>query len=487
MANVLKGFEPALLWKYFEMLSAIPRSSGNEKGAADFVLKVASDLGLEAKRDEFNNVIVRKPASKGRENDAAVVLQGHLDMVCEKNKDKVFDFSKDGIQLKVDGDWLKADGTTLGGDNGVAVAAALALMESKDISHPPLEALFTTDEEVGLVGAKKLSPDFVKGRILLNLDSEEEGVVFIGCAGGVDTTGRILVDFENVCDNYEPYLLFVSGLKGGHSGLEINQQRGNAIRITARALWNLNHKIGIRIEKITGGNKRNAIPRETEAVIYVPKGKLDEAKKIIANFHNEIMPELIPQDPGLKIEILKYDGKPTGKVFSWEFTHKIFETIYALPHGVLEMSIDIPELVQTSTNLAIIGMEDEKTLLIQTSQRSSIESAKVFAAAQTESVLRLSGFVVNHENSYPAWPPNIKSELLKLSKKVYKDLRGSELKEAAIHAGLECGIIGEKYAGMDMISFGPILQDVHSPNEKLNIPSVLRFWEFLLKLLENIK
>jgi dipeptidase D len=483
----LKGLEPALLWKYFEMLSAIPRSSGNEKAAADFVLKVASDLGLEAKKDSSNNVIVRKPASKGREKDPAVVLQGHLDIVAEKNKDKVFDFTKDGIQLVVDGDWLKADGTTLGADNGVAVAAALALMESKDISHPPLEALFTTEEEVGLVGAKVLSSDFVKGRILLNLDSEEEGVVFIGCAGGIDSTGRILADFEKAPEDYTPYLLFISGLKGGHSGLEIHQQRGNAIRIAARVLWNLNHEIGIRIEKISGGNKRNAIPRETEAVIYLPKDKLDEAKKVIAKIHKEVERELSTQDPGLKIEIGKYDGTPTGKVFRHGFMCKLFKLLYALPHGVLEMSKDIPDLVQTSTNLAIIGMEDEKTLLIQTSQRSSLDTIKVFAGSQAESIMRLAGFVVCHENSYPAWTPNIKSELLKHCKKVYKDLRGVELKEAAIHAGLECGIIGEKYEGMDMISFGPILQDVHSPNEKLNIPSVKRFWEYLVKILETVK
>ena len=487
MANVLKGHEPALLWKYFELLSAIPRSSGNEKGAAEFVLKVAKDLGLEAKKDDSNNVIVRKPATPGREKDAAVVLQGHLDMVCEKNKDKVFDFSKDGLQLVVDGDWLKADGTTLGADNGIAVAAALALMESKDISHPPLEALFTTDEEVGLIGAKQLSPDFVKGRILLNLDSEEEGVVFIGCAGGIDTTGRILADLVPVPENYDPYLLFISGLKGGHSGLEIHQQRGNAIRIAARILWNLNHEIGIRIEKIVGGNKRNAIPRETEAVIYIPKGKIDEAKKVVAKIYKEIQRELTPQDTDLKIELSKYDGQLTGKVFSHGFMCKIFKILYSIPHGVLEMCIDIPKLVQTSANLAIINMENEKTLMIQTSQRSSLDTAKVFAGAQTESIMKLADFVVTHENSYPAWTPNINSALLKHCKKVYKDMRGVELKEEAIHAGLECGIIGEKYEGMDMISFGPILKDVHSPNEKVNIPSVARFWEFIVKLLETIK
>jgi dipeptidase D len=487
MAEVLKGLKPEALWRYFEELSAVPRCSSNEKAAADYVISVADKLGLKHDRDDNNNVVIRKPASSGREKDTPVVLQGHLDIVCEKNKDKDFDFSKDGIQLMIDGDWLKADGTTLGGDNGVAVAATLAILESKDISHPPLEALFTTEEEIGLVGASALKPGFVKGKILLNIDSEEEGVVFIGCAGGTDTTGKIKIASENAPSDYEPHLLFISGLKGGHSGLEIHQQRGNAITICARVLWNIDHELNIGIESISGGSKRNAIPREVEAVIYLPKGKMNDAKKIVEKIYKDIHQEIKLQDPNLKIEIKPVESKPKGKVFTPEFKDKIFKVLYAIPHGVLAMSKDIEGLVQTSTNLAIISIEENDTLLIQTSQRSSLESEKIFAAAQVESILSLAGFKVAYENAYPAWPPNVDSKILKLTKEVYKDTTGKELDVQAIHAGLECGIIGEKYEGMDMISFGPEMHDVHSPDERLNIPSTERVFDFLIELLKKIK
>ncbi|MBN2134625.1 MAG: aminoacyl-histidine dipeptidase [Acidobacteria bacterium] len=487
MAGILKGYEPEALWRYFEEISAIPRPSGHEKAASDYMVGIAKKLGLEYEQDENNNVVIRKPATKGREKDTPVVLQGHLDMVPEKNKDKVFDFEKDGIQLMIDGDWLTADGTTLGGDNGVALAAALAVLESKDISHPPLEALFTTEEETGLTGAMTLKPGFVKGKILLNIDSEEEGVVFIGCAGGTDTTGRIKIDWKDAPKEYEPHLLFVSGLKGGHSGLEINQQRGDAIRIIARVLWHLDHELKIGIASIIGGSKRNAIPRETESVIYIPKGKLDEAKKIVKRVFDDIYKEIKTQDPGLKIEIMDVESKPDGKVYSDKFKDQLFKLLYAIPHGVLEMSKDIEGLVQTSTNLAIISHQDKDTLMIQTSQRSSIESSKVFHASQVESIMLLAGMNVKHENAYPAWTPNVDSAILKVAKKVWKDTRGSELDVQAIHAGLECGIIGEKYEGMDMISFGPNMHDVHSPDERLNIPSSQRVFDYLVDLLKAIK
>jgi dipeptidase D len=487
MAGILKGYEPEALWRYFEEISAIPRPSGHEKAASDYMVGVAKKLGFEYEQDENNNVVIRKPATKGRENDTPVVLQGHLDMVPEKNKDKVFDFEKDGIQLMINGDWLTADGTTLGGDNGVALAAALAVLESKDISHPPLEALFTTEEETGLTGAMTLKPGFVKGKIMLNIDSEEEGVVFIGCAGGTDTTGRIKIDWKDAPKDYEPHLVFISGLKGGHSGLEINQQRGNAIRIMARVLWNLDNELKIGIENISGGSKRNAIPREAEAVVFLPKGKLDDAKKIAKRMYDDIYRELKTQDPGLKIEIMDVESKPEGKVFSDKFKDNLFKLLYSFPHGVLEMNKDIEGLVQTSTNLAIIGLEDKDTLKIQTSQRSSIESAKVFAAAQVESIMILAGMDAKHENAYPAWTPNMDSDILKVAKKVWKDTRGEELDVQAIHAGLECGIIGEKYEGMDMISFGPNMHDVHSPDERLNIPSSQRVFDYLIELLKVIK
>ncbi len=484
--SVLKGYKPEAVWRYFEELAKVPRPSGHEEAAADYIISVAEKLGLEHDRDEFNNVIVRKPATKGRENHTPVCIQGHLDMVPEKNKDKEFDFLKDPIELMVEDEWLTANGTTLGADNGVALAMGLAILESDDISHPPLELLCTTEEEVGLIGATNLKPGFVKGKILLNIDSEEEGTVFVGCAGGTDTTGRINPDLKDAPKGYKPHLLFVSGLKGGHSGLEIHAQRGNAIRIIARALWNLDDKVGIEIESIEGGSKRNAIPRETEAIIYIPEGKEKDAEKVLKDLHKEVMMEIKTVDPDLKIELKKVESNPTGKVYTDDFKDTMFKTLYAIPHGVIEMSNDIDGLVQTSTNLAIIGKDDDK-ILIQTSQRSSLEAQKVVAAAQTKSVMALAGFDVGHENSYPAWTPNMDSKLLQFAKDVWKKTRGTELDVQAIHAGLECGIIGEKYPGMDMISYGPNLKDVHSPDEKLDIKSSERMFEFTVELLKAIE
>jgi dipeptidase D len=331
-----------------------------------------------------------------------------------------------------------------------------------------------------------LKPGFIKGKILLNIDSEEEGVVFVGCAGGTDTTGRIKPELKDVPKGYKPHLLFISGLKGGHSGLEINAQRGNAIKIIARTLWNLNDKVGIEIESIEGGSKRNAIPRECEAVIYLPAGKEHDAEKVLRDVQDEILQEIKFVDPDLKIELQKVESKLTGKVYTEEFKEHMFKILYAIPHGVLEMNKEIEGLVQTSTNLAIIGIDNAK-ILIQTSQRSSLDSQRVVAAVQTLSIMALAGFEVTHENSYPAWTPDMDSKLLKFAKDIWKKTRKSELDVQAIHAGLECGIIGEKYEGMDMLSYGPNLKDVHSPDERLDMKSAQRIYDYTVELLKAIK
>jgi len=487
MTKVLYGLEPEAVWRYFEELSQVPRASGNEKGAADYMVAVAERLGLSWDRDELHNVIIRKAASPGREHDTPVILQGHLDMVPEKNKDKTFDFDKDPIQLRIDGDWLKAVDTTLGADNGIALAMALAILESRKISHPPLEVLCTVQEETGLVGASALQPGFVKGKILLNIDSEEEGVMTIGCAGGTDTSGRILVQRTPKSPNTRALLLFVSGLKGGHSGLEIHQQRGNALKVLARTLWRLHHELGIQIETLQGGNKRNAIPREAEALIHLPANRMNQAQVIIQRVHEEIFAEIRIQDPGLKIELLDPEGPAMGSVFTPAFGDWLLRLLYALPHGVLEMSNEIAGLVQTSTNLAVLRMEDPDTLFIQTSQRSSFNSQRQLAAAQVESILALAGMTVTHDNTYPAWTPRTDSPLLKLSQKVWRNMTGRELLVGACHAGLECGIIGEKYPGMDMISFGPDLKDNHTPGERLHIASSTRIFDFVVELLREIR
>jgi dipeptidase D len=485
MSNPLEGLKPELVWKYFAEISKIPRGSKNEKKISDYVVDTAKKLGLEARRDKVLNVIVRKPASQGRENVPMVCLQGHLDMVCEKNKDKVHNFEKDPLELVVNGNFLMANGTTLGADNGIAVATNLALMEDKSSVHGPLEFLFTVDEETGLTGANYLQPGFVQSKILMNLDSEEEGALYVGCSGGKNTSCTWKAAYEAVTLNYAPAIVRVKGLKGGHSGLEIDKGRGNSLKILNRVLIELD-KMGVRISTLEGGNKSNAIPREAEAVIYVPNKKLNNASAIVSQYNSIFREELSTIEPELAILFEEVKGKKKGKVLKKAIQKKILQTISALPHGVIKMSADIPGLVETSTNVAIIKT-DAKGISLITSQRSSVASEIDEIVHTVVSILQLGGAEAETSDGYPGWKPNMESKILKIARETYKDLTGKKPEVKAIHAGLECGIIGEKYPGIDMVSFGPTLEGVHSPDEKIHIDTVERFWNFLLAILKNVK
>jgi dipeptidase D len=484
MPNAIDGLKPSLLWKYFAEISKIPRGSKNEKQISKYVFETAKGLGLEAKQDKFLNVVVRKPASPGKENAPSICLQGHLDMVCEKNKETTHDFEKDPIELVKKGNILMANGTTLGADNGVAVATNLAIMEDKSLVHGPLEFLFTVDEETGLTGANNLKPGFLQSKTLMNLDSEEEGALYVGCSGGRNTVGVWKASFENPPGKFAPMLLKVKGLKGGHSGLEIDKGRGNSIKIINRVLLAL-AKIDGRISTLEGGNKSNAIPREAEALIFVPKANQKKATSIVSTWNATIKSELATAEPELTISVEDLAQVKKGKVLNKALQNILCQTISALPHGVVKMSADIPGLVETSTNVAIIRTDKTKVELT-TSQRSSVASEIDEIVHTVAAVFTLGGAKAVPTEGYPGWKPNLDSPILKLAKSTYKSRYSKDPEVKAIHAGLECGIIGEKYPGMDMVSFGPTLEGVHSPDEKIYIDTVDRFWTFLLAILKNV-
>ncbi|MBL7994802.1 aminoacyl-histidine dipeptidase [bacterium] len=484
MSAAIEGLKPELVWKYFAEISRIPRPSKHEEAMTKYVVDTAKKLGLSAKTDSFGNVVVKKPATSGRENVKSIALQGHLDMVPEKNSDKVHDFLKDPIELVRKGNMLMANGTTLGADNGIAVATNLAIMEDRTLEHGPLEFLFTVDEETGLTGANNLGPGFLESKTLMNLDSEEEGAVYVGCSGGKNTVGTWKVEFDNAPANVQFFDLKVRGLRGGHSGLEIDKGRGNSLKVITRVLLALTD-IGARMSFIQGGNKSNAIPREADAVVAIPKKAVGEAKKIVAHFCEVIKPEIATVDPDLSITLSEIKSKK-AKVLKKGYQKKILQTLSALPHGVTKMSADIPGLIETSTNVAIIETKGKKISII-TSQRSSVASEINEICETVRNIFDLAGAEHETQEGYPGWKPNMKSEILKVAKSTYQSLYGKEVLVKAIHAGLECGIIGEKYPGMDMISFGPTLEGVHSPDEKIYIDTVEKFWNFLLAILKNAR
>jgi dipeptidase D len=483
MSQAIDGLQPTLVWKYFADLAKIPRCSKHEAAAAKFVLDTAKKLGLPAKQDKAGNVIVKKPASPGRERAKSVCLQGHLDMVCEKNAGTVHDFSKDPIELVRKGNFLMANGTTLGADNGIAVATNLAIMEDKGLVHGPLEFLFTIDEETGLTGAHTLQPGFIDSRTLMNLDSEEEGALYVGCAGGKDTTGTWTVEYEKAPATMAALDVTVTGLRGGHSGLEIDKGRGNAIKILNRVLMALGDECGARIASINGGNKRNAIPRECMALVFVPKAKLADAKALVSTWNDVVRAELKTVEPDLTVAA--GEVKKKGSVLKKKFQKQITQTISALPHGVIKMSAEISWLVETSTNVAVLTTAGKK-ISLATSQRSSVASEIREIAQTVKTIFELGGATVVQGEGYPGWKPDMDSAILKLARTTYQQLYGKEAEVKAVHAGLECGIIGEKYPGMDMVSFGPTLEGVHSPDEKIHLDTVPKFWEFLLGILKNV-
>jgi len=483
MGNILGNLKPEAVWNHFEEICKYPRSSRNEEKIAGYIVSVGQRNNLETLRDEFGNVLIRKPATPGKENLTPVVLQGHLDMVAEKNNDIQHNFDKDPITPYIDGDWVKAKGTTLGSDNGIGVAAALAVLESEDIEHGPLEAIFTLDEETGLFGAQALKPGFLKASVLLNLDSEEDGTLYIGCAGGQNTIVKINYGQKDVPDNTSAIELKVTGLKGGHSGLDINTGRGNAIKIIARLLHELNYKFGIRLVNINGGSKHNAIPRECFAVMRAAKKTKDQILSYIENYNNIVKAELANVEPNLNVTASEI--KSRSKVIDKSSAANIINSLYSVPNGVIKMSADIEGLVETSTNLAVIVTKG-KTVEITLSQRSSVESEKIDISNTINALFKLAKAEVNQADGYPGWKPNIKSPVLGVLKCVYKDLYGTEPLVKAIHAGLECGIINERYPGMDMISFGPTIVGAHSPDEKVQISTVSKFWNLLVNVLKNI-
>ena len=484
MGNAIEGLKPALLWKYFAEISKIPRGSKNEKQVSTYVFETAKKLGLEAKQDKSLNVVARKPASAGKENVPMICLQGHLDMVCEKNKETVHDFEKDPIELVRKGNVLMANGTTLGADNGVAVATNLAIMEDKSLEHGPLEFLFTIDEETGLTGANNLKPGFLQSKTLMNLDSEEEGALYVGCSGGRNTIGVWKAAFESASPRSLPAVIKVKGLKGGHSGLEIDKGRGNSIKIINRILLALT-KVDVRISTIEGGNKSNAIPREAEALVFLPKNNLKKAKSILETWNAIIKAELSSVEPDLAVTMEEVPRMKKGKVLKQNLQTMICRTISALPHGVTKMSADIPGLVETSTNVAIIRTEKGR-IELTTSQRSSVATEIDEIVQTVGATFTLGGAKAVYAEGYPGWKPNLDSKILKIARTTYKSIAGKEPEVKAIHAGLECGIIGEKYPGMDMVSFGPTLEGVHSPDEKIYIDTVEKFWNFLLAILKNV-
>ncbi len=483
MGSVLGHLKPELVWYHFEEICKHPRPSKKEEKIAEYVVSVGKRLGLQTEKDKFGNILIRKPATPGFENRKTVALQGHIDMVCEKNRDVEHDFDNDPIYPYIDGDWVKAKGTTLGADNGIGVACALAVLESKDIEHGPIECLFTLDEETGLTGASSLKKNWLKADILINMDSEDIGVIFIGCSGGKNTAATFKAKLEKAPRNYSSYELKVAGLKGGHSGLEIQVGRGNAVKILNRAIWSYSQENNIRLAEINGGNKHNAIPREAFAVALVPKSDEKKLKKFVAKYNETVKSEYAAVEPDLLVSMEKHSAPE--KVMDEKTQKHLVNALYAIPHGVIKMSNDIPGLVETSTNLAVVETVG-KNINIVTSQRSPVYSQNVDITNMVSAVLKLAGAEITYGDGYPGWAPDINSDILKVFKSTFTKMYGKEPEVTAIHAGLECGIIKEKYPDMDMISFGPTMRDVHSPAEKLQISTVPEFFNQLKTVLKNI-
>jgi dipeptidase D len=480
----IKDLKPKEIWQFFYELTRIPRPSKKEEKVIAYLMQFAKERSLQSKQDEAGNVLITKQATPGYENLPTVVLQGHIDMVCEKNNDVVHDFDTDPIETWVDGDWLKARGTTLGADNGIGVAAALALLDSKTLEHGKIECLFTVDEETGLTGAYALKPGFLTGNILLNLDTEEEGEIYIGCAGGKNTVATFEYTPQTPPADYYWFRFSVTGLLGGHSGSEIHLGRGNANKIAARYLRALSLQAPLSIASFDGGNLHNAIPREATVVAGVPSGQKELCSSVLNILAAEIGLELQKPDPDAKLKVETAEAPKT--VIDSATAQALVTALIACPHGVLGRSHYIEGLVETSTNLASVKMREGNTIEVVTSQRSSVESQKNFLADVVNSVFTLAGAIVCHGDGYPGWKPNPDSPVLKVAERVYQRMFGKMPEVKAIHAGLECGLFSEKYPTMDMISFGPTMCDVHSPDEKIFIPSVEKWWKYMLELLKNL-
>ncbi len=483
MSDVIRQLEPNALWTHFAALNAVPRPSKKETKVIAFIRKFGEGLKLETVVDGVGNVIIRKSATKGKESRPTIVLQGHLDMVHQKNSDTHFDFDKEGIRMVIDKDWVHADGTTLGADNGIGVAAIMALLSSTDIPHPALEALFTIDEETGMTGAMALQGGLLHGKYMLNLDTEDDRELTIGCAGGVDVTATGIYPIEHVPVGSSAFRLGVTGLTGGHSGMDIHLGRGNANKLMNRLLHEATSKLGLRVASIDGGSLRNAIPRESFAIVLVPDSQEAGLRKLISNQTRILQEEYRKTDPGLQIQLETAD-LPDG-LMSDEFHADLLRAIYACPNGIHRMSPDIDGLVQTSNNVArVIAGEGKYTVMCLT--RSSVESEKFDLAEAIRSTFELVGADVAFEGSYPGWTPRPEAAIVTLMTNLYKDLYNEDPLVNACHAGLECGILGQNYPKMEMISFGPNIRGAHSPDEKVQVSSVQKFWQFLKATLDNV-
>lgn len=479
----ISNLEPKSVFKYFDAILQIPRPSKQEEKIIAFLENFASENNLDYTKDDAGNLLIRKPASKGMEKIQSVALQSHVDMVCEKNSNIEHNFTSDAIPAYVDGDWIRSKGTTLGADNGIGVAVQLAVLADKKLQNGPIECLFTIDEETGLTGAFKLSKDLLKSNILINLDSEDEGEIFIGCAGGIDTLINLPVRTKNSSKKNKAFKVSITGLKGGHSGDDINKGFANSNLLLTRFLWNSTRNFKIQLADFQGGNLRNAIPREAEATFLIKPKQEPELMEYLGEFSKTLQSEYAITEPDLKIEIS--ETKRPNKILKSGLQDKFLCSVYSCPNGVIAMSQSMPGLVETSTNLASIHFS-RKMIQIVTSQRSSIESAKVDLADRIKSNFYLAGAKVIHSDGYPGWAPKPDSAILSVAQKVYHELFNKKAKIKAIHAGLECGLFLEKYPALEMISVGPTMKGVHSPDERLQISSVEKFYVFLVKLLENI-
>jgi len=484
--NDILNLNPKRVFYYFNEICKIPHPSKKEEKIVAWLLETGKALGLETKRDKIGNVLISKPATKGKEKVTPVIFQSHVDMVCEKNNDTKFDFDKDPIQPYMDGEWLKAKGTTLGADDGIGVAIQLALLEANDIEHGPMECLFTVDEETGLTGAFNLEAGFMKGKMLLNLDSEDEGEFFIGCAGGKDTQAILDLEWEEkMPKDFMAYNIYVKGLQGGHSGDDINKGRGNAVKLLNRILWNAYQNFDLFIAEMDAGNLRNAIAREGSAHIIIPKENKKAFEKYLQEMDKTYKEELRITDPGVMVTF--EEAKMPKKILNELLQIDLMNALYVCPHGVLAMSQDIPDFVETSTNLASVKFKDGK-IYISTSQRSSVESKKQDAVDMVSATFYTIGVEeVKIGDGYPGWAPNPNSEVLKVLTQAYRNLFKKEPEAKAIHAGLECGLFSEKYPGLDMVSYGPTLRGVHSPEEKLKIDTVQQVWDLTVEFLKILK
>jgi dipeptidase D len=480
----IQELQPREIWHYFDSITQIPRPSKKEDKITEYLIDFAQKHYLEADVDSVGNIVIRKAASKGMENKKTVIMQSHLDMVCEKNSDVKHDFDKDPIQTYIQDGWVKAKGTTLGGDDGIGIAASMAILAANHIKHGPIECFYTVDEETGMTGAFNLQPGFLKGKILLNLDSEDEGELFIGCAGGMDTIASFTYKRESIPPGYFSCKISVFGLNGGHSGDDINKGLGNSNKILTHFLKSIAEKTDLRLSKFNGGNLRNAIPREAFAIVCLPSSDKELIRKELNIYIADVQREFQETEKNLNLDM---DSVQTPEfVIDIKSQNQLLNALQNCPHGVIEMSKSIDGLVETSTNLASVKFDQNKCVVVATSQRSSVDESIQAIAKKVAANFAANGATVNQTDGYPGWAPKLDSEILRITEKAYQKLFGEKPKVKAIHAGLECGLFLTKYPDLDMVSFGPTIRGAHSPDERMEIESVKKFWDLLVEVLQQI-